>query len=229
MIDVSFVIPFRSDGGHRERIFRWNISRLYCLFEDSEIIVADNDDDKFILSKARNKGIRQATRDVIINVDADTVWNPSTALEAVNQLKEGQPWCIPYKYYNAVDYDDTEKILTNTSSIYLSSNYNLERCAVAHPTEPYPPVSGLTVLWREDLYKIGGFDERFVNWGWEDTYFAFAANKILGQYWRSETACVYHLWHPRGGLEPTDPGAIDNRELYNKLIRRFDEHHEKFI
>lgn len=53
-------------------------------------------------------------------------------------------------------------------------------------------------LWREDFFRVNGYDESFVGWGHEDTELAerlcnagLTCKTIVGQ------AIVYHLDHPR--------------------------------
>lgn len=51
-------------------------------------------------------------------------------------------------------------------------------------------------LWRSDLLVMGGFDESYVGWGYEDSDLAIRALALGLQIRRARAAtCVFHLWH----------------------------------
>jgi glycosyltransferase involved in cell wall biosynthesis len=73
-------------------------------------------------------------------------------------------------------------------------------------------------VWREDFYRVNGFDEDFVGWGHEDA--DFVSRLINSGIFRKEgrfAAPVMHLWHPaqdRGNEQ-------DNlRKLFSHIERR---------
>jgi GT2 family glycosyltransferase len=73
-------------------------------------------------------------------------------------------------------------------------------------------------VWREDFYRVNGFDEDFVGWGHEDA--DFVSRLINSGIFRKEgrfAAPVLHLWHPaqdRGNEQ-------DNlRKLFSHIERR---------
>ncbi len=59
-------------------------------------------------------------------------------------------------------------------------------------------------IWREDLLRVNGFDERYQGWGHEDA--DLVVRLIRSKVWRKEarfSVPVLHLWHPhveRAGL-----------------------------
>ncbi|NDG63244.1 MAG: glycosyltransferase [Planctomycetes bacterium] len=74
-------------------------------------------------------------------------------------------------------------------------------------------------LWRSDLLAMGGFDESYVGWGYEDSDLAIRAI-ALGLHVRRARSltCVFHLWHnekPR-----TSTGANWDRLLQVERERR---------
>jgi hypothetical protein len=60
--------------------------------------------------------------------------------------------------------------------------------------------SGALAVPRSLWDKVGGFDERFVGWGWEDLAFWSACSAMGGSYDRVP-GDMYHLWHPRSWEE----------------------------
>jgi hypothetical protein len=84
---------------------------------------------------------------------------------------------------------------------------------------------------------LGGFDERFVGWGFEDMAFQSVVCGLYG--WERIDGDVYHLWHPRGvsigGRAAKEDGeytrdAINNARLgrrYMVALRRDHALHDR--
>lgn len=52
-------------------------------------------------------------------------------------------------------------------------------------------------VWREDFYRVNGFDENFVGWGYEDV--EFVSRLVNAGVFRREgrfAVPVLHMWHP---------------------------------
>jgi hypothetical protein len=88
------------------------------------------------------------------------------------------------------------------------------------------PISwSCAIAIRRDAWdQLGGFDERFRGWGWEDMAFQSAACSLVGHE-RIE-GDVFHLWHPRSpgagkagqaGAAPSDD-AIRNAQLGRRYM-----------
>ncbi len=217
--EVSFVIPFRTDGGEREKLYRWNKLRLLLLFPKCEIITCDSDPDlPFNLSAARNSGIREATREFIANVDSDTIWNPNIIETCLDAMANNAHWMIPYMSYRALTPESTEALMGDGYGTYINShNLSYEYIKDVTNDEIYPPQSGLTFYRRSDLTKVGGFDERFIGWGWEDREMVTTSDRILGPHARIHEN-VYHMWHPRGDADVHQPKYQDNWRRYDECV-----------
>lgn len=67
--------------------------------------------------------------------------------------------------------------------------------------------------WREDVMRIGGFDETLIGWGHEDADFVFRLHQEGVQRksgaWATE---VLHLWHPSQSKEKAEENARIVRE-----------------
>jgi len=51
---------------------------------------------------------------------------------------------------------------------------------------------------RRDLWDaVGGFDETFAGWGWEDVCFAIATQTVSGTKLERTPGTLWHLWHAR--------------------------------
>ena len=84
-----------------------------------------------------------------------------------------------------------------------------------------PRLSGNNIaVWRRDLERINGFDERFVGWGHEDRDFQDrlerARLRVRSILWR--TAPV-HLWHPPVESFARNGIGTANRRYFESAIR----------
>ena len=225
MKDLSFIVPFRSDNGIRERNFEWSMDRLEKLCPSAQIVIADSGTEVFNRSEARNNAFNHCDRSVVVQQDADTVWNLSALTQAVESLENGAPWVIAYKDYRALDADSTSRLVDQPVDVELEpSNYSYD-------VESIDTIAngGFMALRRKDVFKVGGWDERFVGWGWEDKAFAHASNQILGQCVRLDQS-IYHLWHPHS-VEQTihHPHYQENWRLYDQYVANLSKTWKAFL
>ncbi len=75
-------------------------------------------------------------------------------------------------------------------------------------------------MWRQDLFKVNGFDEQYEGWGHEDA--DIAVRLIRAKVWRKEgrfALPVLHLWHPE----------IERTRLSDNVSRLHDVLHSSNI
>lgn len=73
-------------------------------------------------------------------------------------------------------------------------------------------------VWREDFFRVNGFDENFIGWGHEDA--EFAGRLINSGVFRKDGCCavaVFHLWHRQQG---PGQGAGNLQRLHAHLNRQ---------
>jgi predicted glycosyltransferase involved in capsule biosynthesis len=229
--DFAFLIPYRGDGGFRDRILEWILKRYDVLFPGVPVYVADsNPDVKFNRSEARNNAFKQSKEKYIAFCDADTFWSKNLLLEALNVLPETN-WLIPYKKYLITQPVNTNRILASDYGIdFIESDYSYDIVVENHTADVLmPPISGIQLFESEKFYLTGGFDERYDGWGYEDNALVHTANLKLGLYSRIEGS-ICHIWHPIN-----EDGFINsvhvekNRIHYRNYINNFDQMHENFL
>jgi hypothetical protein len=123
--------------------------------------------------------------DVAVIIDADVICDPGRVKEACDIAAETGKVVYPHDVRHQLNRRGSERI----------------RQGYTGPWEPYAHaryeqmVSSVVVVPRKLWDEIGGFDESFEGWGYEDTAFAAAAEtfgngsiRMPGEFW--------HLWHP---------------------------------
>jgi hypothetical protein len=206
--DVAVVVPFRSDDPERVVLRDWCVARWAALHPAWPLLVIGDgaESGPFNRSRAVNRGVAATDAEVVIVADADIAVRHGQALEMVDVLGWAS-WVVGYR---------TMTHLTRQATIRFMS-YGPETPMTQSPdggvrwmsTES---VCGLVALRRDDYLAIGGNDERFCGWGWEDTSFAYKADTLLGPHRRTPGECI-HLFHTLRPDRKQDANALAHAEL----------------
>jgi GT2 family glycosyltransferase len=200
---ISILIPFR-DTGDRKAQLEWLQTRWAKLFPEAEVIIeADDGQDPFSKTIAVNKCYKRATSDILAIVDADVWLDPQILKDAAEAIRnKNAVWVRPCGKVYRLTKDFTENLISFSPETPFPK-------ATENDCERVTATVGLVAVFsREQFEAVGGMDERFRGWGWEDTAWNVLLDGIFGkaQVW---TNIVYHLWHPRGRSDsgqPTWPG-----------------------
>ena len=151
-------------------------------------VIIDPDNQNFNRSRARNKGITAASGKRILFVDCDILLNReflSNYQKYISSNTIGIHYLYGYKI--GISDPDAKKIKNlKTPSLKLVSSFNdnfmdyreleYELCSDNLNCLKAPWVfawSCVLSIPKDWLNKVGGFDERFYNWGGEDSELAF--------------------------------------------------------
>lgn len=201
-MSVSVIIPFRPgprrrgqrvperDGASREDIFDWVLRRWEALCPSYEIVVADSDATAFNRSAARNQAFRRSSGDVVIVADADVAPHHGALQWAVPDVEEGfSDWVIGFNRYVQLTGRQTRLVLAMDPPR-----------EVGVPDRPRWSTdqgnAGLLIMRRSAFEEVGGYDERFTEWGWEDWAFANALHTLVHPLVTVPYPLI-HLHHPR--------------------------------
>lgn len=189
MTDV-ILVPRRDDDGPRDALWAW--CKAWWEREQSHmpIIEGYHTEGLFNRSAAINRAARLAGDwDVAVIIDADVLCDPERVKEAVVMARETGAMVLPH---------DERRDLSPKGSRLVQAGYagSWDRHVHHRYSEDngHPSVSSVLVVSRTQWDVIGGFDESFRGWGFEDTAFAAAAATFGGI--TRLPGVVWHLWHP---------------------------------
>lgn len=202
---VSAIVPVR--GTDRLRTLAFVAAALRSVGGPaSEVLVCEHDDaprlerdwpegvrhvfvpaaagEAFNKSKALNAGALAARHPTLLLHDAD-VWPPEDYVAQCLQLMAQGGWeaVRPIRFLFLLDEEASRRAL-DTASVQ-----DVQQVAKVQQNNP-----GLSAFVRKDAYlEIGGHDERFTGWGWEDVEFLDRL-KTRRLHPGSFLPAV-HLWH----------------------------------
>lgn len=202
---VAILVPWRTDDGARERVWRACKSRWEALFPDWPVFEGESPPGPFNRSAAINDAQRQAgPRDVYLVIDADVMLKPQNVKAAVERAAKTGKVTWAHRRWRGITQEATER-LTRPDPIYAEGALGkggIQRADFTDADLDLIIEKTTRMSWscciaiRADAWEtIGGFDERFAGWGFEDLAFQAAAGGLVG--WDRIEGDVLNFWHPR--------------------------------
>jgi hypothetical protein len=184
-MSTVILVPRRDDGGERDAL--WAFARKHWEGMGVPIFCGDHLDGPF----NRGAGINTAAKlagdwDTAIIIDSDVLIELAKVSLAVECAQRFQRVVHPFREYHALTPGGTKAIMNGFSGnwkghVKYTWWINMSCCVVV-------PRS----VWNE----VGGFDERFVGWGWEDVAFIQSTDCLTGNHLRFY-GDLWHLYHHR--------------------------------
>jgi hypothetical protein len=206
---VAVLVPRRSDGGHRDRLWAWLADRWAAEHPDWPVAEGHHRFGPFNRSAAVNAAATAAGDwQVAVIADADTFAGPHQLTAAVTAARVGGRVTFAYDRYCHLSRTGTEQILAGHPG----------------PWEPFVEwsmagtCSSMVVLTRDLWDRAGGFDPGFVGWGMEDVAFSLACQSLGGGFNRIPGP-VWHLYHPPSPENADTPlfrANVERLELYRR-------------
>lgn len=186
---VVVLVPWRPGDGHRERLWRHVREWWAEHAPDWPVFTGGCDDGPFNRSQAVNRAAEAAgVWDVAVIVDADSFPGSVTqVVRAVETVSSVGGLVVAHTVRNMLNRRATDAVLSGCRDGLDRANW-VEQ--VWHDS-----LSCCVAVDRATWDKVGGFDERFVGWGFEDSAFFLLCESAAGRPLKVEGA-NYHLWHP---------------------------------
>lgn len=202
-MSVSILIPYRRQEDTYRSHNLQAVTSHWCRYIDKhlghaydlngggyEIVIGTNDEEPFNRSAARNNAFNKSDGSVLVLCDADTLFvDHDSMVEAVYYVRmHPDSWVIPYGTY------------WNASQSWTDRYYKERTLAIGAPGtfehRLRRTICGMIVMHRNMYEDIGGYDERFRGWGYEDDAFGYVLDALYGKPNRFDEFDVIHLWHP---------------------------------
>lgn len=189
-MNVVFLVPRRDDHGHRDRLWALCKPKWEREHPDWPVVEGHHDAGPFNRSAAINAAADIAGDwDVAVIIDSDVMVPPEQVREAVRRAADTGHVIWAFNHRLGLSELGTKAMLGGRP---------YERSFVeTHHKESW---SMCFAMPRTAWETIGGFDERFVGWGWEDQAAKTAILTLVQPNDWSEhhvEGPVIHLWHPR--------------------------------
>lgn len=197
MTRIVLLVPRRTGIAERDRAWAWCKARWEAILPEARIYEGHHDAGPFNRSSAINAAGRSADRDgrwdVGIVIDADIFVRESQVRLAIATAVETGRVTWAHRRWRGVSEDWTKRVVADARDF----GPELERDDMDLFVERTNPISWscCIAIPRAVWDDMGGFDERFKGWGFEDMAFQ---SLVCGLYGHERIAGdVYHLWHPR--------------------------------
>lgn len=186
-MNVVILVPRRAGVPERDRLWEFCRPQWEQAHPDWRIVEGHHDVGPFNRSAAVNRAAIEAGRwDVAVIIDADVLADPDAATHAATIAAATGRLVVSHNERIMLNKAGTSKILGGYRGPWRKPAFvdtvftDSVSCCIAIPR----------ALWDE----IGGFDEHFVGWGFEDTAFQVAAETFGGPLIRLVSG-LYHLHH----------------------------------
>ncbi|HVM07201.1 MAG TPA: glycosyltransferase [Acidimicrobiales bacterium] len=182
------LVPRRAGLADRDRL--WEFARSWWAndFPDWAIVEGHHEIGPFNRSKALNDAARSAGDwDVAVLIDADVLAHRDTVRTAVDVAAATNRMVLAYHERIHLSQRGTERVLAGFDG-------NWKQSGMVHRVF-LDSCSSAVVVSRKLWDDVGGFDEKFSGWGWEDVAFRIACETISGHPMVQLAAPLFHLHH----------------------------------
>lgn len=217
------LVPRRDGDPERDGLWDW-VRRFWALQVGLPIFEGHDgrwsDTVPFNRSAAVNRAAEAAGGwDVAVIIDGDVVLDPRLVAAAVERaVRSGGP-VLGYSERDHLTPGGTREVLRlDPAKVDLSRAPRQWRRWVRGRLRN--SCSSCFVVTRDLWEAVGGFDEAFVGWGYEDIAFRVATETMCGVELSKIPGVLFHLWHTvSAGNQPTSPTMLANKERCDRYLR----------
>lgn len=191
-MSVAVVIPWRNTDEWRHAVMEHVVEHYQRELPIDELHLVDAGGSTFNRAASKNLGVARTSSELLVIADADTLV-PGANLRAALDFARTSSMVVPFDSLIGLDKRATQHVL----SLDVEPFVDWRSHAPMNVELDWQQRSdgGVNVCTRAAFEQAGGFDERFVGWGFEDTTFSLSLSTLVGPVmWLS--AAAVHLWHP---------------------------------
>jgi len=202
VLRVVTLIPLRI-GDDQRRQFLWDMTKPALRELGYPIFTADPGIDSWARAHAINNASELAGRwDIAIIGDADTIPESASIRRAIAWVADTKGVARPHDYRRNLTQQGTLEYLRR----------GRDGLTGAHFEKPWPG-GGMLVVHRDAWTAIGGYDQRFLGWGHEDS--AFNLSALRHSRFDRLPGDVLHLWHPQ------QIATSETTRLYRRMLKDY--------
>lgn len=182
------LVPRREGDPYRDMVWGWTRAWWEAHHPDWPVFEGHHrpEEGLFNRSAAINRAARAAGDwDAAVIIDADTICDPQRVRGALGDATITGRMALPFDVRKDLDRDGTKKVMAGYAASWERFVHRVYR----------DMVSSVVIVPRALWDAVGGFDENFVGWGFEDNAFAVACETFGGPLIRVPGE-LWHLWHP---------------------------------
>lgn len=222
---VAVIIPWRDSGDARRQRNLAYVRAYYQKLDMGPVILSGDgkEDGHFNRQAAYNRGLTQTSADTILWNEADTLI-PLPQIMSAAQMAQSRPGLvIPYTERHELSPAQTGRVLQNLADPFDEPG---EDRIFKHGTS----IGQAGVTTRHTIELIGGWDENFQGWGYDDNAMLHVFSELAGKT-RFVDGWGVHLWHPPAYRKPSKEAAQQTRRnaernramqrLHGEQLRRF--------
>lgn len=195
----ALLVPRRADGGQRDRV--WKFLKGHWEQLGWPIYEGHQDDGPFNCARALNLAAKQGPWDIAVIAGSDLYVSLNQVRAAVGKASRTGNLVHAHDHFYALSQEATERVLKGDEPETWMAEWD-------EPMIGNGPVAITRELWEE----VGGYDEGFVGWGYEDVAFRFLCERAAGEAW--VPGPNFHLWHPIDASETNEGANPENRQRY---------------
>lgn len=195
----AFLVPRRSDGGQRDRVWNWLRSRLEQV--GWPIYEGHHDEGPFSCAAAINRAANQGPWDFAVITGSDLIVPTCQVRAAVGKASRTGKLTHAHDHYYYLSQEATERVLKGDQPETWMAEWHEPKIG-----------NGPVVVTRDLWERVGGYDEGFVGWGYEDVAFRFLCEREAGEAW--VPGPNFHLWHPVTPDATNEGASPENRQRW---------------
>lgn len=203
---ISLLVPFRDDGEHRTKVWRWLRDYWLDNLDSVEVIQGHHGGWPFNKSAAVNDAASKARGRIFVVLDADAYLDAQVIQECADNIDDAiedgrRRWFTPYRNLYRLNRHTTLELLETEGPYALPSPPPDEWLEGGPQSASYGHQYGamIQIMPREAFFLVGGMDPRFNRgWGSEDASLLRALDTLYCQH-ENTLNDVLHMWHVRPG------------------------------